>query len=283
MKRRSGETKKSTGLFKAKTKSRFTTPRQTATLPKRAKTKFPWKGVLWTVLIANSIAAYNYSPLTNLRTVKVFGAVASDESAIQTAVDFASNKPATKINRIEVQSLCQEVDSIKAAKFDSTIFGTAEIKIVHRTPILKFVQKPNAFVDSEGIIYSDPFQTLDDPQVPIVGLNLQPEKLVTAATIVYPVELTKYVDLGRRIAALNLSPLPTISTDELGILSLDYPTTRVIFGDFTNLDAKLDKLRETIVNKKPQFDASGEINLIKPATTIMRTEPSSSGNRVPQQ
>lgn len=259
-------------------------PSQTSKVTRRRKkTVIPWRLLLWSAVIINGWAGYLYSPMTQMRVVRIEGALPEDHSVVEEAVLSVGHLPASQIKTSNVETMCNRIDSVQSTKFEVNVFGTGRLMVKHRVPVMRVENRPDLYVDGDGIFFGDTSAATAAISNQLVGINLNSDSLVTVAALIYPVEMLTYVDLAKRCKALPLPTPPLIEVEDSGNIHLLSGSTWVILGPADNLDEKFDALKRLILNKKPQFDASREINLIIPERPKTRTEPSPSGKGVPQQ
>lgn len=239
--------------------------RAVAKTPRKRRPPLPWRTILGTLLIANTVAGLLYSKALSVRRVVVEGAREDEAPELAETLAALRGKPILRVDGTPIEGAALATSRFAGADFRRSLLGSARVRLVRRVPVAVLVGKPPLMVDADGTVY-------DAPGEGYAGLPrlLLPRSLrVTAATLGAPVDVRRLAGLAAKIGDLAASEQTSgrnigIEVRERGVICLNMLSSRVVLGTGDQLEAKLAALREILAQKPGVLAGAKELNLMAP-------------------
>jgi cell division protein FtsQ len=200
-----------------------------------------------------------WSPITSLRSVRVEGALPSDEARLGAIVKKLQDIPLIQIDPRRTESEALENPEILKAELTRSLFGTGLLKITYRRPAARLLGHPNVLLDLQGVLYKASSSPQNIPQVQLPDSG--PPTLLTLASNWQPRIMAK---LAQDVLKLPVSGVIRIQVEPGGVVCLNMGTGRVILGSLDDLDKKLSVLRERLATNPSELNEVQELNLTAP-------------------
>ena len=243
-------------------------PPQRAAAPRRPKRRGPpppWRTIFATLLVANVVAGLLYSPVLSVRRVVVEGASEGEAPELAAALAALRGHPILRVDGTPIEGAALAESRFAGADFRRSLFGSARVRLVRRTPVAVLVGKPPLMVDADGTVYDAP----GEPYAGLPRLILPRTLRVTAATLGAPVDVRRLAGLAAQIGDLAASEgkagrIIGIEVRERGVICLNMLSSRIVLGTGDRLETKLAALRSLLAQTPGVLDGAKELNLMAP-------------------
>lgn len=226
--------------------------------------RVPWTPVLWLALVLNCWAGLRYSPITDLRVVRVEGASAQDRAYIPLQLQSFGKRPSLGIAAPEVESIVLDLADVDHAVFTRSVFGEGRITITPRVPVVQIFGTQMGLTDNGSVVALNGRSGL-----PV--LKLPPGSLQPLAGLAQPLPLTVAIDAARRLHDFWPDAAAFLSLDSDGTVRANSQNgAQVELGDSDDLADKLKVLRDVWSQHPELFKAGVVINVADPAHPVER-------------
>lgn len=227
---------------------------------RKRKSTFPITGVLWVLFGVHLAIALNWSPLTQVRSVRVVGLPVADEVRVSKALRRLQGIPSLQVRPDVVQTEILKGEWIEQAEYTQNLFGRGLLKVSAREPIATIEGFPEWALSSRGVVYR-----VGAP----VDLPWQLRKSSPMRTpSLAPVgdwESVTVAELARDLAKTLPEMSGVLEVSPRGVISLQFPQgCRVVMGSSEKLPEKLDKLAVMVGSDPDLFERYTEVNLTVP-------------------
>jgi hypothetical protein len=216
------------------------------------------------LLLANCVFAAYSSKITAIRAINLDGVRKSERLRLERLTDDIKGIPALKIDPRKVESSFMNETRVKKADFRRNIFGIARLILEYRTPVASFVGSKQTFLDKSGVVYWDLEEKGVYPQISL-ETKIKVSVMAISGVINYAsvAELAELVSEKLKDASTTGKPIE-IEVQEAGGVCLNINNGTVILGTNEELSAKIEKLKQVLVEHPDLFEKNSSINLMVP-------------------
>ncbi|MEM4407931.1 MAG: cell division protein FtsQ/DivIB [Candidatus Caldarchaeum sp.] len=222
------------------------------------------------------ISAYGIyeSELTKIAVVRVRGVPEDDRPRVASILQRIQRKPALQIDAGEIESAILATKRIRRAVLARNVFGRARLWAEYRKPVARWSESEDVGIDAWGVAFRTPEAKECSLVIQIAKNDLNAELGITLAS-----PLGKLAQLAQKVQEKfpNLNAL--LFLDQQGRLCLNIKEgSRVILGNDSRLDEKLERLKVAWQENPQIFAESLEINVVEPRQAVFVPR----GNRILQ-
>jgi cell division protein FtsQ len=210
-------------------------------------------------LILNVVAGVLWSPVSAVRRVRVEGAPKADEARLAKLLQGLRGTPCARIDPRIVESEAMRNPEIRGASLARTPFGSAVLRVAHRTPVARLFAGPSIGLTEDGILYPS---TSDLDKLPLVKLPEDaPDVGLTLGNGWRAVDVARLATLVTSIPAKG--PV-RIDLERGGRVCLNIGNGRVEFGDLTRMEEKVAFVEKGLREDPNLFTGVQTLNLVYP-------------------
>lgn len=230
----------------------------------QARKRLNWAPIFSTLLAVNILFACYWSKITTIRSINLDGVRNSERLRLNRIADEIKGIPALKVDPRVVESPFMNESRIKNADFRRNIFGIARLIIQYRSAVATIKGSKNTFLDESGVIFTDPEEKSSLPSI-----LLQNKIKVSVVALSGVINFRQLADLVQIIRTKLPESLtggipPEIEVQETGAVCLNMNGGTVILGTSDNLDEKVGKLKQVLLDNPDLFKDNISINLMVP-------------------
>lgn len=232
---------------------------------KRSKKPLPWRAILWTMFLGNTLAGLVLSPVTAVRTVRVVGAPQWDELRVQSILEGLKATPVLAIDVAKVETEVQAASSVDSARLSRTPFGSAKLEVVYRQPVARVMGSKSLFFCADG-------KTAEflEPQTPAITVKLPEPSAQPVATLAGAWDFSGLANVCRKLENLPFAKDWIVEMNAFGSVFLQAgPVVVIEFGDTSKIDEKLDALAALFEDHHDLLDRVRSINVTAPARPMV--------------
>jgi cell division septal protein FtsQ len=227
---------------------------------KRKKLRLRWEPIWWILIVANVVAGLTFSPITQIRHVRVDGSADFDQDRLTRVVALMQGVPCSQIRPRRIESAALELPEARSAELNRNLFGSAVLKVRYRRPVARLFDDASTAVAIDGVMYTANSLPQDLPTVQLPETGGSP-----ALTLAGPWQAARIADLAVRAKSLRPQDSINISIGDSGSVWLNMGAGRVGLGSLEDLDTKLRVLKE-ILDKDPDMLSKVQaLNLTAPS------------------
>ncbi len=221
--------------------------------------------LFWTFLfIAIIWIGANYSPLTRINQLTIVSDAKEDIPRLKSVISKYKNLPAMQLPVVEIKTEVLRNLRVESVKFQSNVFGRAELAVKYRKPVAKISNVPSYFVDEHGVL----FPSKDHKPNLTIVTNLQQIHPILCLS-----DQSELSDLARLAAKLQVR-IPKLAgnldLDAAGRLFFQVSgKSKIVFGRGERLDEKIAVLTKTLAEDPNVLEKAKEINLVEPEAPAM--------------
>ena len=230
----------------------------------RTRKRLNWGPILSVLLAANIFIACGWSKITAIRSINLDGVRNSERLRLEKITKEMRGIPALKVDPRMVEGPFMNESRVKNADFRRNIFGIARLILEYRTAIAAIAGSKDCFLDDNGVVFSDPEEKRVLPSV-----LLQSKVKVSVMALTGVINFKQIADVVL-IVTKNLpesltggSP-PEIEVQETGAVCLNMSNGVVILGTSENLEEKIEKLKQALLEHPDLFKNNSAINMMIP-------------------
>jgi cell division septal protein FtsQ len=251
------------------------------TVRRKKKKTVAWKPLFAILLLANGVVACYYSKVTVVRRITLDGVRESERERLQRVLTAIEGKPALKIDPRMVEGTFLAQSRVESADFRRNIFGGSLLRLKYRQPILRIAGNQNAFMDENGIIFSDPEVKSELP-----SLLLDPSIKLTTVAITGVINSKAIAEtctvLQKKMANTIYSGKSVqIEITEAGGVCLNIPKGKVVLGSHDQMKEKIEAFSSHMKSRPDLFENASELNLMvpdKPSVKLRNPDPMSNNS-----
>ncbi len=204
------------------------------------------------------------SELTAITLVRVQGVPPDDQQRIASVLRRMERVPALQVDADEIESAIATTRRVRRVVLTRNVFGRARVSVEYREPVARWSGAEDVGVDVWGVA----FRT---PQAKQCRLVIQVKKedieadlgITTASPLAIMAKVAKKVQ--EKLPNLNA----VLLLDPEGRLCLNMEEgSRVILGNDSRLDEKLERLKVAWQEDPQIFAHSLEINVVEPKQAV---------------
>lgn len=204
------------------------------------------------------------SEITSITLVRVRGVPVDDQERVASILRRMEGKPALQVDATEIESAIMATRRIRRAELTRNIFGRARLDVEYRKPVARWSGGEDVGVDEWGVAFRSPEARECRLVIQVEKEDLEAEMgLSVAGPLVVMAKVAKKVQ--EKFPNLDA----VILLDQEGRLCLNMKEgTRVILGNDSRLDEKLERLRVAWQENPHLWAHSKEINLVEPKQAV---------------
>jgi hypothetical protein len=210
------------------------------------------------------ILACFHSKITAIRNINLDGVRNSERLRLNRIASEIKGIPALKVDPRTVESPFMNESRVLSADFRRNVFGIGRLILKYRKPVAAILDSKQTYLDENGVVFFDPEETGTYPTV-----LLQSKIKVSVMTLSGVINFQQIADLAQ-IAHAKLEESLTggkpveIEVQETGGVCLNISDGVVELGSCDQLDLKIEKLKEALVDNPNLFTEFKSLNLMVP-------------------
>lgn len=238
-------------------------------MPPRRKRRRPnWGPILGLLIVANVAAGLMYSPLTEVRRIRIVGAPLWDRGRLVQAAQTLKDVPALSLNPREFETKLLAHRALLNADFRRSLFGSATLRLEYRQPVARVEGTPRLCLGREGTLFSQPNA---EPGLPV--LRLHPSALRPSFTLAGAWPSRQIAELIGQIPAPLREKL-VIEVDSEGAICFNTGVgARIRLGSAERLLEKLRTLEGLLEDEPDLLRNVIELNLTEPTRPAWKARP----------
>jgi cell division septal protein FtsQ len=207
----------------------------------RSKRPWPWRGILWPLLVVNIIVGIWNSPITAVDRVHVTGVPAFDQPRVSKILGQLQGVPCIRVNPRNIEALILELPEGNSADLTRNPFGSARLAVGYRTAIARKFNDTHLGLTVDGFFFAA--NKLPD-DLPIVKLpNDEPGFSAGIGNSWLPARIA---DLCLKAKTLRPTADLRIDLNADGTVCLNIDGGQVRLGSTDDLDRKMQVLSERL-------------------------------------
>ncbi|MEZ0325038.1 MAG: cell division protein FtsQ/DivIB [Fimbriimonas sp.] len=226
---------------------------------KRKRFSLRPKPILRLLLVLAIAAGIWFSPITSIRSVRIEGAIPSDQERLERIAKRLEGIPNIRIDPRITESEVLKLPEAQWATLTRSLFGSALLKVKYRTPVAKLLGHPGVALSNQGVFYKAAQIPKELPQIQLPSGG--PPTLLTLSSNWQPKTMAK---LAQDVLKLRVSDVIRIQVEEGGLVCLNMGSGRVILGSIDNLDEKLSVLRDRLAANPNELNEVEDLVLTSP-------------------
>jgi hypothetical protein len=243
----------------------------------RSRKRLNWGSIFSTLLTINVLAACFWSKVTAIRSINLDGVRNSERLRLNRIANDIKGIPALKVDPRVVESPFMNESRIKNADFRRNIFGVARLTLLYRTAIASISGSKDTFLDDTGVIFTDP-----EEKSVLSPILLQDKIKVSVMAISGVINFKQLADLVQIVrsnlpVSLTGGIPPEIEVQETGAVCLNMNGGIVILGTSEDLEEKIGKLKQALLDNPNLFKDNISINMMRPSLPQMTPRKKDSG------
>jgi cell division septal protein FtsQ len=236
--------------------------------PRRKAWRPNWGPILAVALLANVAAGLTFSPLTQIRKIRVSGGETWDRGRLAQLAGRLKRMPAARVDPRVFETAVLATGAVEEADFRRSLFGSAALALRYRVPVALIVGAERAFLSEKGVGFRSGAATKDLPQINLHSSLAKPHLLVAGGWPARPI-----AEMIPRIPKALRQKL-VIDVDSEGAICFNTnQAARIYLGSADRLDEKLRTLGGMLSEKPNLLRQVTELNLIEPSRPVWKLRP----------
>lgn len=234
----------------------------------------PWLPIVAVLLLGNVLLGLRFSPMTNLRVIRVEGAARNDQGYFEHLLMKESGKRALAIRPNDVLARCYQLSAVRTAEFRRNVFGRGLLMLQYRTPVA-VIQGTTAMMDSTGAMFHTSQSASNLPTAVVPADSHQP-----GFALLRPFDWEGLAKVCVFVEKGWPNYRGTVVMDDNGSMCLNRGSDgRIDLGDSRSLDGKLSQLSGMLKTNSGIFQSPAVLNLVDPNHPAIRPlEPPKGGS-----
>ncbi len=243
----------------------------------RTRKRVNWGPVFVVLLLSNLVIACFSSKLTAIRSINLEGVRDSERLRLNKLAGEIKGVPALKVDPRVIEAPFTNESRIKSADFRRNVFGVGRLILVYRKAVASIAGSKQAFIDEDGVVFTDP-----EEKLPMPSVLLQAKIKVTVVALSGVINYKQIAELAQMVRTTFPETLTganqiEIEVQESGGVCLNMNSGIAILGTWDLLPEKVEKLKQVLIDQPDMFKNNLSINMMIPSHPQFKQRKKESG------